>query len=323
VEGYMDMIMPYIHGVDNGAASLGTALTVDQIRLLRRYTHNVVMLFDTDAAGQSAIIRSLDLLIDEDMNVRVATLAQGADPDSFIRQHGVEAFNARIEEAHSVLDFKFDWLTTQHDLMTVEGNSKIAQELLGTIARFKSEVAKYDLTRALAKKLNVPESVLLKQAGQAPKQQASVEPPVVATKVAASVMGHDLLLALFLKDPAWVKAALAQIGPEDFPKGPVRRVVEVIWSLASSSDAWSVSDVLMALNDEANASVVTSLISLEEGKLTDPDRVFQDCIGKIQKEKQKKIRLKLIEAISQAEASKDMGTRDRLAQEYNELIRGS
>ena len=88
VEGYMDMIMPYVHGVENIAASLGTALTVEQIRLVRRYTHNVVMLFDTDAAGQSAIVRSLDLLIDEGMNVRVATLAQDEDPDSFIRQYG-------------------------------------------------------------------------------------------------------------------------------------------------------------------------------------------------------------------------------------------
>ena len=105
VEGYMDMIMPYIHGVENIAASLGTALTVEQIRLLRRYTPNVVMLFDTDPAGQSAIVRSLDLLIDEGMNVRVATLAQDADPDSFIRQQGTEAFNARIESAQSRFDF--------------------------------------------------------------------------------------------------------------------------------------------------------------------------------------------------------------------------
>ena len=124
------------------------------------------MLFDTDAAGQSAIVRSLDLLIDEGMNVRVATLAQDEDPDSFIRQQGVSAFATRIENASSLLDFKFNWLAAQYDPATVEGKSKIARELLGTIARFKSEVAKYELTKALAQKLNIPEGVLLKQAGQ-------------------------------------------------------------------------------------------------------------------------------------------------------------
>ena len=136
VEGYMDMIMPFIHGVENIAASLGTALTTDQIRLIRRYTPNVVMLFDTDPAGQSAIVRSLDLLIDEGMNVRVATLAQDEDPDSFIRQEGLEAFNVRLENATSLLDFKFNWLASQFDPATVEGKSRVARELLETIKRY-------------------------------------------------------------------------------------------------------------------------------------------------------------------------------------------
>src|SRR4029077_1413282 len=99
VEGYMDMLMPFVHGVENVAASLGTALTVEQIRLIRRYTPNVVMLFDTDPAGQSAIIRSLDLLVEEGMNVRVVKLAPDEDPDSFIRAFGVDAFRKRLDSA--------------------------------------------------------------------------------------------------------------------------------------------------------------------------------------------------------------------------------
>ena len=141
VEGYMDMIMPYIHGVENIAASLGTALTVDQIRLIRRYTHNVVMLFDTDAAGQSAIVRSLDLLIDEGMNVRVATLAQDEDPDSFIRQQGTEAFSARIESAQSLLDFKFNWLAAQYDPQ--DGRGQIKDQPRNCLARSRALKVKW------------------------------------------------------------------------------------------------------------------------------------------------------------------------------------
>jgi len=310
VEGYMDMIMPYIHGVENSAASLGTALTVEQIRLIRRYTPNVVMLFDTDAAGQSAIVRSLDLLIDEGMNVRVATLAKDADPDSYIRENGLEAFNARIDQAESFLDFKFNWLAAQFDPVTVEGKSKIAQELLGTIARFKNEVAKYELTKALAQKLNIPEGVLFKQAGQAKGQQGSFREPEVKIKVVASASasaGQELLLALFLKDPAWAKAALERIGPEDFPDGVVREVVTTIWALAKERDDWSTSDLLVRLNDESAQSLITRLINIEEKKLTDPARIFQDCIGKI--------RIKKIEeGISQARASNDI-------EKVNELVK--
>jgi len=323
VEGYMDMIMPYIHGVENIAASLGTALTVDQIRLIRRYTPNVVMLFDTDAAGQSAIVRSLDLLIDEGMNVRVATLAQDEDPDSFIRQQGLQAFAARVESAQSILDFKFNWLAGQYDPKTVEGKAKISQELLSTIARFKNEVAKYELTKLLAQMLNIPEGVLLKQASQAKSQQPPFKEPAAEIKVSGSASasaGQELLLALFLRDPAWVKAAREHIGPDDFSDG-ARQVVDVLWSLNQETNEWSTNDVLMRIKDESAQSLVTRLISIEEGKLIDPARVFQDCIGKIQSEKQKKARGRLVEAIRQAEALKDTEKLGQLKEQFNQLLK--
>jgi DNA primase len=280
------------------------------------------MLFDTDAAGQSAIVRSLDLLVDEDMNVRVASLAQDEDPDSFIRQQGASAFATRIENASSLLDFKFNWLAAQYDPATVEGKSKIARELLGTIARFKSEVAKYELTKALAQKLNIPEEVLFKQAGQATGRQGSFKTPEPEIKASVSAsVGQELLLALFLRDPAWVKAARENIGPEDFSDGAVRRVVDVIWALAQENRDWSTHDLLVRLNDEASQSVVTRLISVEEGKLTDAARVFLDCIERIRKEKQKKARGRLVEAIRQAEALQDTEKLDQLKEQFNQLLK--
>jgi len=254
--------------------------------------------------------------------VRVATLSADADPDSFIRQQGTEAFNARIDQAQSLLDFKYNWLAKQFDPITVEGKSKIARELLDTIARFKSEVAKYELTRQLAQKLNIPEGVLLKQAGQAKSQQGSFREPEVKIKVSASASaGQELLLALFLKDPAWVKSARENIGPEDFPEGQVRAVVEAIWSLAAETSEWSTNDLLVHLNDETAQSLVTRLISIEEGKLGDPALVFQDCIVNIQKEKQKKAKAILVEAIRQAEASKDTEKLDLLKNQFNQLLK--
>jgi DNA primase len=263
------------------------------------------------------------LLIDEEMNVRVATLAQDADPDSFIRQQGLGAFNARIEGAQSLLDFKFNWLGSQFDLATVDGKAKISQELLGTIARFKSEVAKYELTKSLAQKLNVPESVLLKQAASGTGQRPSFKTPEAEIKASVSSgSGQELLLALFLKDPAWVKAAQENnIGPDDFSERAVHQVVDVIWSLVRETGDCSTNDLLMRLSDEAAQSLVTRLISIEEGKLVDPARVFTDCVGKIQKEKQKKVRVQLMEAIREAEVSKDTGKLDQLREQFNQSFK--
>ena len=86
VEGYMDFLTPFQAGTENIVASLGTALTSEQIRLIRRYTRNVVMLYDADMAGQMATLRSLDLLVEEDMHVKIALLTSGEDPDSFIQK---------------------------------------------------------------------------------------------------------------------------------------------------------------------------------------------------------------------------------------------
>jgi DNA primase len=225
------------------------------------------------------------------------------------------------------LDFKFNWLGGQYDPTTAEGKSRIAQELLATIGRFKSEVAKYELTKSLAKKLNIPESVLLKQAagikGPAGQQGGFKEPQAKIEVSSSALAGQELLLALFLKDPAWVKAARSKIGPEDFSEGQLRRVVQGIWSLADEKSDWTINDLLLRLKDESAESLVTRLISLEEGKLGDAAQVFLDCIGKVQKEKQKKVRGRLIQEIQQAEVLQDIEKLNQLREQFNELLKTS
>ena len=111
VEGYLDCIMPYQAGMRNIVASLGTALTPHQARLLKRYTHNVCLVYDGDMAGQMASIRSLDIFIDEGINLTVAVLPEGLDPDGFVRKHGISGFNKLVEGADSIFDYKINFLT--------------------------------------------------------------------------------------------------------------------------------------------------------------------------------------------------------------------
>jgi hypothetical protein len=178
------------------------------------------------------------------------------------------------------------------------------------------------LTKLLAQKLNIPEGVLLKDAGQAQAQRSSFKTQEAEIKISASTeRGQELLLALFLKDPAWVVSARDHIGPEDFSDGTARQVVDVIWSLANESGQWTTNDLLLRLNDESAQSVVTRLSSIEEEKLGDAALVFQDCIGKIRKEKQKKARGRLMEAIRQAEVLKDTEKLDQLREEFNQLLK--
>ncbi len=325
VEGYMDMIMPFCNGVKNIAASLGTALTDQQIRLIRRYTPKVVMLFDTDPAGQSAINRSLDLLIDEGMKVTVVTLKDGEDPDSFIRQEGIERFNERLAQAASLFDYKFNYLCKQYDANSVDGKSQICQGMLTTINRYKDEVVKYELNKQLAVRLNLPEAVVLKTAQQLPKaptvtavSSKAIEPikPMVAT-----VRQEELLLTLFLKDPAWVVEARQFISPEDFSDGKMRDIVKEIWAIAQENQEWSLNDLLIRLQEPHIQGFLTQLSSQDEAKLGLANQVFQDCIGRIQQGRLRQEKQKILEAMRRAQAANDEAALHQLREQFNTLIR--
>jgi DNA primase len=321
VEGYMDMVTPFTHGVQNIAASLGTALTVEQIRLIRRYTPNVTMLFDTDPAGQSAIIRSLDLLIDEEMNTQVVKLKNDEDPDSFIRSFGVEAFHERLGRAQSLFDYKLDWLKARHDVNTVEGRSKICQEMLATIGRHKNEVVKFDLTKELAQRFAIPQQVLLDQAKKLPRPYSAPAPVAVSVPAVSSVnKTEEMLLALFLSDPSWVAQARGFLSPGDFSVA-ARDIVEAMWRLSLEASEWSGNDLLSLIHDAPSQALVARLLSQDEKKLGDPKKAFKDCVAKIQKFHTDKHRDQLRQAIAMAEAQKNTSLIHQLRGEFNALIK--
>ena len=326
VEGYMDMIMPFTHGVSNIAASLGTALTVEQIRLIRRYASNVIMLFDTDPAGQAAIVRSLDLLIDEGMNVKVVTLAQDLDPDSYIRKLGLEAFNERIKQAQTLFDYKFSWLSGQFDPNSIDGKTKICQEMLTTIARFKSEVTKFELMRLLAKNLNLPEAVITKQA-QGQSKPSSMETKIELVKPAAVKTSEapkayeELLIALFIDDHHWVKKAQESLELDDFSQGLVRDIVQEIWQMTKEDPEWSHPQLMSRFKTQAAQSLIARLLSDTEARNKDAERLFHDCIGRIHKERLKKEKHQLMEKIKEAESLGDNAAMEQLRAKFHELIK--
>lgn len=108
VEGYMDTLAMHQAGIDNAVAALGTAMTEAQANLIRKYTDQVIVGFDADAAGQNATLRSLDILTSRGLKVTVLRVPDGKDPDEFIRKHGPERFKVLIDQALPLLDFKLD-----------------------------------------------------------------------------------------------------------------------------------------------------------------------------------------------------------------------
>ena len=149
VEGYMDTISLYQAGFENVCASMGTALTKDQARLCKRYTDNVYISYDGDFAGQKGAIRGLEILRDEQVNVRVVPLPEGLDPDDVIKRSGHAGYQSCLDAAMPLIDFKMEVARREFDLSKTEERRGYIAAALKVIAEAESESVKEDLLKKL------------------------------------------------------------------------------------------------------------------------------------------------------------------------------
>ncbi len=161
VEGYMDCITAHQHGFTNTVAALGTAFTHEQARLLMRYTRDVVLAFDHDAAGSAASLRGAGYLQELGAQVSVLDLPAGKDPDEFFRTYGPEAFAGVLKNrTMSFLEFKIEQLMRQHDPETVPGRAEIVGGILEDLARVENLVLREGYVRQAAERLGVSEEAI-------------------------------------------------------------------------------------------------------------------------------------------------------------------
>ncbi len=139
-EGYMDVLALHKAGFDTAVASMGTALTYAQAKLIRNYSTNVYISYDGDSAGQTATLRGLDILREAGLNVRVVSLPDGLDPDDLIKQRGAEAYAQLLKEAQPLPAFKLNYLKNRFDLTTPDGKAAYAIEAMKVVKALENPV---------------------------------------------------------------------------------------------------------------------------------------------------------------------------------------
>ena len=159
VEGYMDTISLYQAGFENVVASMGTALTKEQARLVKRYSDNVLISYDGDFAGQKNTIRGLEILKEEGLNVRVVPLPEGADPDDVVKQ-GKDVYQKCLDDAMPLIDFKIHYAEQKYDLSDTSDKRNFLGEALKIIAEAESESIKEELIKKISNKLGVTKQAL-------------------------------------------------------------------------------------------------------------------------------------------------------------------
>ena len=326
VEGYTDCIMPYQAGVANIVASLGTALTVDQIRLIRRYTKNVVMPFDMDPAGESAMLRSLDTLIEEGMSVKVAVLTEQHDPDSFICEHGVEAFRDRIRQAETLFDYKLGILMDRYDVKAIEGKARISGEMLQTIDKFNNAVLRAGYIKRLAGELLVSEQALntelnkVRQMTGERKVFGKSSTPKTPVLEQLRVVESDIL-RLLLEEESFIAATKKEINPSDFQDAKIREVISKIFDLCEEGKEINSAVLINSFDDQEMQNMIARLMANDEVTVGDKQKMHSDYMNRMKKDR-KKLRMKILhEQIGEAERDGDQSKLDTLLNEYNHLIK--
>lgn len=160
VEGYTDFISLHKKGISNVVATSGTSLTEDHARLIRRYTTNATLLFDSDSAGAAAAMRGADLLLENGFDVKIAQLPPGQDPDDFARANTVEELEKLVAGAQNLIDFKLDQLSRQRQFESVSQKVSATKEILASISRIEDQLIKTYWIKQLSSKLDLPEEIL-------------------------------------------------------------------------------------------------------------------------------------------------------------------
>lgn len=279
VEGYMDLISLYQSGIKNVVAVSGTALTDDQVQLLSRYTKNVVLLFDADVAGIQASMRSIEILLKRDMEVKIVSLPKGEDPDSFVNKFGKEEFEELIKKAENFLEYQTKYFESQGKFNDPATAAEAIRDLVKPVALIDDELKRNLLIRNIAKKFNLREKLLeseldkqIKQVKRFEKTAARVmqdrkseETPSAFLELSSEIspvlynLEKEILRLLFEADKPVAELIFTYLQPEDFSNSLNRELFELVKEEFENEDNFSTSGLVSLLKDEKKETYVREL----------------------------------------------------------------
>ena len=315
MEGYLDVLAVSQAGYKLSVASLGTALTLEQCKLLSRYARRVHLFYDADRAGRSATEKAIDLFEQAGLLVHVSQLEPGEDPDSIIQEKGSEAFGVLKDATVGVVDYLMKRKSEEFDLTTRSGKDEFSESVLPAIAKVRDDKARNDYSRKVAGMLFVNESVISDlvhkyRRGQRPKRlgrsvpqqstghspPAFGEPPpevdeeqfsdprdaqkpvqrAVRSRSRSSLHAEERLLSLMLKRPEWNKLVFESLKPEDLSRQELRPFLEVLWQFRSIERPLTWTD--LDLENQSDEATWARLMAAEvpDSSQADMERLISD-----------------------------------------------
>jgi len=232
VEGFLDLIVPYQFGIRNVAASLGTALTPDQVKLLGRFARKVVVNYDGDKAGVQAAKKAIEILLAEDLEVKILVLPDGADPDEFLRKSGATEYHRRRGEAQPHIQFVIDQAVGDRKLGNPADKEAAIDEVLPYVRAVRSRIQKREYFDIAMDSLRVSDASIKRELWYSIRGSV-VDGGRVGRKTATlsyskPTVAEQQLLVLLLADEALRRSVLAKLEPEDYNQLPTAPVFHAL-----------------------------------------------------------------------------------------------
>lgn len=236
-EGYMDVISMHQAGFHNAVASLGTALTSQQASLLKRYTDEVLIVYDSDEAGRKAALRAIPLLKAAGLHTKVIDLKPYKDPDDFIKAMGKEVFQKRLEHGMNSFLFELKAQEDQYDMKDPQGKTDFFKETAQKLLRFEDEIERNNYMQAVAESYQIPVENLRKMVNRLAMRGSGMVEPVkpksginkLQEKQNGFDMSQKLMLTWLTSYPDIFKEVSRYISPQDFTKPLYHTVAQMLF----------------------------------------------------------------------------------------------
>jgi len=300
VEGYFDCIVPFQFGIRNVVASLGTSLTKTQVKILGRYTRNVITNYDPDSAGKAAALRSIDLFLEEGFHLNVLQLPEGEDPDTFVQRQGAEVYQGRLKASQSYLDFALSqFMSEQRDAFSPKGKQEIVSRILPYLVKVPNLIERAEYLTRIASRLQVDEDLLMLEMRKMPGRKrdlAQFNYSLPADQVTPAE--NSLLLAML--ETKWAASTFQQLEPELFEGLRTKEIFQSIFQLKEQDQEITTIGLRQRVTDEADRDLIEGL-ALRSADFPLSEEIIRGSIQALRKKHHERLSRQLQEEIKAEE----------------------
>lgn len=294
MEGYTDVIRAHQSGVAWAVATLGTALTPDHAKLLKRYTDHVILVYDADAAGQKAADRGLDVFLQANFLVKVCTLPDGEDPCDYFAHAGGADFLRLTAETEELVDYRISQAKRQGRFATVKAQTDVLGEILATVASIPDQTQRELMVKRVSERTGVSEASLVarlegrRPGPAAPASSRADNPEGSRTAARVGTAVERALLGVLLRDPLVVRGEadgerLARLVFENPALSEPFRLAFLTGVSLSAQGPWDPQAFLAALGEQEEAKRLVVEAWDEDDPSVDPARVWADCLKRLER----------------------------------------